>query len=75
MASASESIPEIRRAGTAGIPIGELCQVLPQLSRKQVSALLQELRREGRTTLTGERRWARWFAAPAASVPSADGVG
>lgn len=45
-----------------GSPLAELHQVLPQLSRRQVQDLLQELRSEGRVSLSGQRRWARWSA-------------
>jgi len=42
--------------------MGELGQVLPQLSRPQVKTLLGELRAEGKARAEGERRLGRWFA-------------
>ncbi len=45
----------------SGSPLAELNQVLPQLSRRQVQELMQELLREGRVQLRGARRWARWI--------------
>jgi ATP-dependent DNA helicase RecG len=55
------------RESPAGCALAELCEVLPELGRRQVQALLEELRREGRATVAGTRRWARWRAAPAQS--------
>jgi len=46
-----------------GSPLSDLEQVLPQLSRRTVQLLLQELRSEGSVSVTGGRRWARWHAA------------
>jgi hypothetical protein len=40
----------------------ELQQVLPSESRAQLKRLLDELRKERRVRLQGERRGARWFA-------------
>lgn len=48
-------------AGREGSPQGELAQVLPQLSRRQIWRLLDELRREGRIRMEGTRRVARWY--------------
>ena len=56
----------IRDHGT-GCPMSELQEVLPNLSRAQIKRLLDELRREGKVQLKGERRWARWF--PGAMEP------
>ena len=47
-----------------GSPLVELHQVLPNLSESHVQRLLQELLKEGRVMLRGQRRWARWFPAP-----------
>jgi ATP-dependent DNA helicase RecG len=44
----------------AGSAFRDLEQVLPALSRNQVQKLLQELKAEGRITMTGARRGARW---------------
>lgn len=51
----------VRDGGDQGSPMSELQQVVPALSRDQVKAIMDELRREGRVRLSGERRWARWF--------------
>ena len=48
--------------------MGELVQVLPQLSRPQVKTLLAELRAEGRARAEGERRLGRWFAGAEATL-------
>lgn len=45
-----------------GSPISELGQVLPALSRKAISRLLDELRQEGRVSLKGEKRGSRWLS-------------
>lgn len=45
-----------------GAPLSELCQVLPAQSISSVQRLLRELRAEGRATLRGSRRGARWYA-------------
>ena len=47
-------------SGTRGAPMADLLQVLPALSRAHLTRLLYELRTEGRTHLTGEKRGARW---------------
>lgn len=46
-----------------GAPLSELCQVLPAQSSSSVQRLLRELRVEGRVTLRGSRRGARWYPA------------
>lgn len=51
----------LRDSGAAGAAASELAQVLPELSRFQVLALLNELKEEGRTELQGTRRAARWY--------------
>lgn len=43
-----------------GCPVGDLADLLPNLTRDQVRGLLDELRGENRVHLRGERRWARW---------------
>lgn len=58
----------LRGAGAEGSPMGELVQVLPQLSRPQVKTLLAELRAEGRARAEGERRLGRWFAGAEATL-------
>lgn len=44
-----------------GAPLSDLCQVLPALSRRSVQRLLSDLREEGRASLRGQRKGARWF--------------
>lgn len=56
-----------------GRPLAELHQVLPQLSRRQVQDLLQELRSEDRVNLSGQRRWARWSATEPKNKNSTEG--
>lgn len=51
----------LRDHGDVGSPMAELQEVLPGQSRAQIKRLLDELRREGRVRLEGERRWARWY--------------
>jgi ATP-dependent DNA helicase RecG len=53
----------LRGQGEAGSPLSELRQVLPSESARNVQSLLAELREEGRVTLRGQRRWARWVIA------------
>ncbi len=48
------------RENSAGSPLSELQQVLPHVSRSKVQGLLHELLGEGRVSLEGLRRWARW---------------
>jgi ATP-dependent DNA helicase RecG len=52
----------LRDASPEGCAHAELHQVLPNLSARQVSHLLKQLRNEGRADLRGARRWGRWFA-------------
>lgn len=52
----------LRDAGSEGSPMSELVQVLPQLSRRHIGKLLDELRSEGRARLEGQRRGALWFS-------------
>jgi ATP-dependent DNA helicase RecG len=55
-------VRHLRDAASTGSPLSELVQVLPQLSRRQVRLLLEELRDQGRVHVEGERRRARWLA-------------
>ncbi len=54
----------LRREGHAGAALSDLVEVLPSQGLKGVQSLLNELRREGRVTLRGARRWARWVTVP-----------
>jgi len=60
-------LKHLRENPSAGSPLSELCQVLPQLSENQIQWLLHELREEGSVRLQGARRWAKWYAAPVES--------
>ncbi|HET7313607.1 ATP-binding protein [Salinisphaera sp.] len=53
-------LKHIRDNDEKGSALSVLCQVLPDLPERQVQSLLQELRGEGKVTLEGQRRWARW---------------
>jgi len=55
-------LKHLRGVGKVGSPISELEQVLPSVSRSHLKRLLDEMRSEGKITLKGERRWARWVA-------------
>jgi hypothetical protein len=48
-----------------GIPLQDLMQVPPTLSRNQVQKLLQELRHEGKAHNLGRTRASRWHPGPA----------
>lgn len=52
----------------SGCPMGELMQVLPQLSREEVKGLLNELRQEERAHLLGRTKGGRWYPGPAELV-------
>ena len=60
-------LKHLRENAAAGSPLSELCQVLPQLSEKQIQWLLHELREKGKVRLQGSRRWAKWYADPVES--------
>jgi len=51
-----------------GTTVGELQQVLPNLSRGQVRTLIRELQRAGRVEVRGTTKAARWF--PAGAKPN-----
>lgn len=55
-------LKHIRENAREGSPLSDLVQVLPQLAKRQVRGLLQELRIDGIAFVTG-RRWARWYPA------------
>jgi ATP-dependent DNA helicase RecG len=54
-------LKHIRDNAGAGVPLNELFQVLPALSRYQIQRLLQELRDEGLTRNVGTTKASRWF--------------
>lgn len=55
-------VRHVREGAATGCPMSELQQVLPAQSRDQLKRLLDELRREGRVRLVGQRRGSRWLA-------------
>lgn len=57
-------LKHIRDNEETGSPLAELQQVLPNLSESLVQRLLGELRDEGKVSLRGHRRWAKWFPIP-----------
>lgn len=54
----------IELQGKTGSTLGELVDVLPQLTVEQVRTLLKELKREKRAHPVGTTRAARWFGGP-----------
>lgn len=56
-------LKHLESKGRLGSPLDELAQVLPNLPKRSVQELLQELKREGRATVDKPRRWGKWFAA------------
>lgn len=57
-------VAHLTQQSPQGAPLAELRQVLPTLPESAVRNLLRELRDEGKLTLRGERRWARWAITP-----------
>lgn len=55
-------LKHLRDNADAGAPMTDLLQVLPSLSRAHVKRLLGELRAEGRASLVGTKRAAKWFS-------------
>lgn len=53
----------IEDSAPAGTTLGELQQVLPELSRDQVRTLLRDMRRAGQVQVRGTTKAARWFPA------------
>jgi ATP-dependent DNA helicase RecG len=51
--------------GNEGCALGELEEVLPALSTSQVQKLLQELKADGKVTVSGLRRAGRWLSVSA----------
>ena len=56
-------LKHISDCGDEGAPMVELGQVLPELGRAKIKLLLQELRRDGKIHLQGQRRGSRWHRA------------
>lgn len=54
-------LKHIRKNGDKGTPFKELEQVLPSHSRKQIQALISELRDGGRVRMEGKTNGAKWF--------------
>jgi ATP-dependent DNA helicase RecG len=57
-------LKHIRDAGAEGSNLADLNQVLPELSRRQIQGLLNELRSERKVHLTGRTSMARWYLGP-----------
>jgi ATP-dependent DNA helicase RecG len=57
-------VQHIEDAAPAGASLGELQEVLPNLSRDQVQTLLRELKQDGRVGVRGATKAARWHANP-----------
>jgi len=55
-------LKHLRQSGDNGAPLKELHQVLPSHSRKQLQVLLRELMGEGKISLRGSTKGAKWFA-------------
>jgi ATP-dependent DNA helicase RecG len=53
-------LKHIRENGLNGAPLAELQQVLPGHSRRQIQALLGELRKEGSICSKGRTRGSKW---------------
>jgi ATP-dependent DNA helicase RecG len=53
-------LKHILDSGESGAPFGELQEVLPAMSRRQVQWMLSELNQEKRIRLRGSGRWSRW---------------
>ena len=54
-------LKHIRDNSSRGSRLGELMQVLPQLTQYQVQRLLQELKADGAIHNVGQRKAARWY--------------
>lgn len=61
-------------AGTDGAAMAELLQVLPALSRAHVKRLLDELRTEGRASMTGQKRGAKWCCPASSDMAQESGL-
>jgi ATP-dependent DNA helicase RecG len=55
----------LREFGSTGVPLRELCRVVPDLGYYQVRTLLKELKAEGRVYPRGLTRAARWHLSDA----------
>lgn len=54
-------LKHIRESQNSGSPIGELMQVLPAQSRRQIQLLLKSLERDGEIHMIGTTRSSRWY--------------
>ena len=57
-------LKHMREKGEEGASFKEFQQVLPNLSRDQITVLLRGLRRENRAYCAGKTSASRWFAGP-----------
>ena len=62
-------LKHMRKKGKEGASFKEFQQVLPNLSRDQITVLLRGLRRENRAYCAGKTSASRWFAG---SMPTTD---
>ena len=57
-------LKHMREKGEEGASFKEFQQVLPNLSRNQITVLLRGLRKESRAYCAGKTSASRWFAGP-----------
>ncbi len=58
-------LKHLKSATADGAPMSELMQVLPDKNRDHIKRLLEQLRVDGQTHVTGSKRTARWRFGPA----------
>ncbi|WP_428378237.1 ATP-binding protein [Lichenicoccus sp.] len=57
-------LQHIKENQVEGSPMRDLVQAMPNLHRYAINALLDELRRDGKVHVRGQRRVGRWFPGP-----------
>ena len=60
-------LKHLERVGDEGCPLGEIVEVLPTLSSKQVQHLLAEMKTAGEAHSLGATKGARWYSGPGRS--------
>jgi len=60
----------LRRSGGDGAPLGDLQEVLPALSRRQIQGLLRELQLAGSVRVEGQTKSARWHLTEGSAEPN-----
>ena len=58
-------LSHLRDNNHRGAPMAELMEVLPNLGRNQVWALMRQMKRDGLVHVQGRTRAARWYSANA----------